>query len=119
MVVCFFLPPTNSINIYFLFYLKHQTLPFSSFTSTSSSLSSGATQPKPIRVSSKTGVPLDVLPGRGLTARQAERMTRINDSDLPRVSTEPRDKQESREERRVRKQAIKEERKVRAADSPS
>lgn len=56
---------------------------------------------------------MDVLPTRGLTAKQAERMTRINDSDLPRVSTQPRDKQESREERKARKQAIKEERKVR------
>lgn len=71
---------------------------------------------KPIRVSSKTGVPLDVLPDRGLTARQAERMTRINDSDLPRVSTQPRDKQESPEERRARKQAIKEERKERRVE---
>lgn len=67
-----------------------------------------------IRVSTRTGVPLDVLPARGLTAKQAERMSRINDLDLPRVSTQPRDKQESREERRARKQAIKEERKVRS-----
>lgn len=70
-------------------------------------------QPKPIRVSAKTGVPLDVLPQRGLTSKQAERMSRINDSDLPRVSTQPRSKQESREERRARKQAVREERKVR------
>lgn len=70
-------------------------------------------QPKPIRVSSKTGIPLDVLPARGLTAKQAERMTKINDSDLPRVSTQPRSKDESKEERKARKQAIKEERKVR------
>lgn len=46
-------------------------------------------------------------------------MTRINDSDLPRVSTQPRDKQESREERRARKQAVKEERKVSVAGGPS
>lgn len=63
-------------------------------------------------MSSKTGVPLGVLPARGPTAKQAERMTRINDSDLPRVSTQSRNKQESREDRKVRKQAIKEERKV-------
>lgn len=98
--------------------LKAPTSPFASFTSSSSPLSSCAPQLKPIRVSSKTGVPLDVLPDRGLTARQAERMTRINDSDLPRVSTQPRDKQESPEERRARKQAIKEERKVSAAGGP-
>nr|XP_046231395.1 protein LTV1 homolog [Scatophagus argus] len=73
-------------------------------------------KPKPIRVSTKTGIPLDVLPARGLTTRQAERMTRINDSDLPRVSTQPRDKQESKEERRARKQAIKEERKERRVE---
>lgn len=68
---------------------------------------------KPIRVSSKTGIPLDVLPARGLTAKQAERMTQINDSDLPRVSTQTRDREESKEERKARKQAIKEERKER------
>ncbi|KAM9362837.1 protein LTV1 homolog isoform 2-T2 [Symphorus nematophorus] len=73
-------------------------------------------KPKPIRVSNKTGIPLDVLPARGLTAKQAERMTRINDSDLPRVGTQPRDKQESKEERKARKQAIKEERKERRAE---
>ncbi|XP_033478831.2 protein LTV1 homolog [Epinephelus lanceolatus] len=68
---------------------------------------------KPIRVSSKTGIPLDVLPAKGMTAKQAERMTRINDSDLPRVSTQQRNKEESKEERKARKQAIKEERKER------
>lgn len=68
---------------------------------------------KPIKVSAKTGIPLDVLPGRGPTAKQVERMERINDGDLPRVSTQQRSKQESTEERKARKQAIKEERKDR------
>uniref|UniRef100_A0A3Q0S6R6 Protein LTV1 homolog n=1 Tax=Amphilophus citrinellus TaxID=61819 RepID=A0A3Q0S6R6_AMPCI len=72
--------------------------------------------PKPIRVSNKTGIPLDVLPTGGLTAKQAERMTRINDTDLPRVSTQPRSKEESKEERKARKQAIKEERKERRVE---
>uniref|UniRef100_A0A8C2ZV85 Protein LTV1 homolog n=1 Tax=Cyclopterus lumpus TaxID=8103 RepID=A0A8C2ZV85_CYCLU len=71
---------------------------------------------KPIRVSQKTGIPLDVLPTKGLTAKQAERMTMINDSDLPRVSTQHRDKEESTEERKARKQAIKEERKERRVE---
>ncbi|XP_017312729.1 protein LTV1 homolog isoform X3 [Ictalurus punctatus] len=70
-------------------------------------------QKKQIRVSSKTGIPLDVLPKRGLTAKQVERMERINDSDLPRVSTQPRSREESTDDRRLRKQAIKEERKER------
>lgn len=73
-------------------------------------------KPKQIRVSSKTGIPLDVLPNRGLTAKQAERMSRINDSDLPRVSTQPRSKEESKEERKARKQATKEERKERRVE---
>uniref|UniRef100_A0A3B5LX23 Protein LTV1 homolog n=1 Tax=Xiphophorus couchianus TaxID=32473 RepID=A0A3B5LX23_9TELE len=73
-------------------------------------------QPKAIRVSGKTGIPLDVLPSRGLTAKQAERMTRINDSDLPRVSTQARNKEESKEERKARKQAIKDERKERRVE---
>uniref|UniRef100_A0A8D0EDK9 Protein LTV1 homolog n=1 Tax=Salvator merianae TaxID=96440 RepID=A0A8D0EDK9_SALMN len=70
-------------------------------------------KPKPIVVSNKTGIPLDTLPQRGLTAKQAERMQRINDCDLPRVSTQPRSKNESKEDRKARKQAIKEERKER------
>uniref|UniRef100_A0A3Q2G585 Protein LTV1 homolog n=1 Tax=Cyprinodon variegatus TaxID=28743 RepID=A0A3Q2G585_CYPVA len=73
-------------------------------------------QPKPIRVSNRTGIPLDVLPSKGLTAKQAERMTRINDSDLPRVSTQPRSREESKEEKKARKQAIKEERKERRVE---
>lgn len=69
-------------------------------------------QPKQIRVSSKTGIPLNVLPKQGLTAKQAERIQMINGSDLPKVSTQPRSKNESKEDKRARKQAIKEERKV-------
>ncbi|XP_056264384.1 protein LTV1 homolog [Pseudoliparis swirei] len=68
------------------------------------------TKTKPIRVSQKTGIPLGVLPPKGLTAKQAERMTMINDLDLPRASTQQRDKEESPEERKARKRAIKEER---------
>uniref|UniRef100_A0A6J0V5R8 Protein LTV1 homolog n=1 Tax=Pogona vitticeps TaxID=103695 RepID=A0A6J0V5R8_9SAUR len=70
-------------------------------------------KPKPIKVSKKTGIPLDVLPQRGPTAKQAERMQMINDCDLPRISTQPRCKDESKEDRKTRKQAIKEERKER------
>ncbi|MGH0155412.1 UNVERIFIED_CONTAM: hypothetical protein FKN15_029487 [Acipenser sinensis] len=66
---------------------------------------------KPIKVSRKTGIPLNVLPEKGLTAKQVERMQMINDSDLPRVSTQQRAKDETKEERKTRKQAIKEERK--------
>ncbi|KAJ6660158.1 hypothetical protein lerEdw1_018085 [Lerista edwardsae] len=70
-------------------------------------------KPRPIKVSSKTGIPLDVLPRRELTAKQAERMQMINESDLPSVSTQPRSKNESKEDRKARKQAVKEERKER------
>lgn len=73
-------------------------------------------KPKEIRVSAKTGIPLDVLPKRGLTTKQVERMERINDSDLPRASTQPRSREESAEERRARKQAIKTERKERRSE---
>nr|XP_057936334.1 protein LTV1 homolog [Doryrhamphus excisus] len=71
---------------------------------------------KPIRVSNRSGVPLDVLPARGPTSKQAERMSRINDSDLPRVSTQARHKDEGTEERKARKQAIKGERKERRVE---
>uniref|UniRef100_A0A8C0J4G6 Protein LTV1 homolog n=1 Tax=Chelonoidis abingdonii TaxID=106734 RepID=A0A8C0J4G6_CHEAB len=68
---------------------------------------------KPIKISHKSGIPLDILPQRGLTAKQIERMQMIDQSDLPRVFTQPRLKNESREDRKARKQAIKEERKER------
>lgn len=71
-------------------------------------------QPKQIHLSAKTGIPLNVLPKKGLTAKQLERMQMINSSDLPKVSTQPRPKNESKEDKRARKQAIKEERKVTA-----
>ncbi|XP_073698227.1 protein LTV1 homolog isoform X2 [Garra rufa] len=72
--------------------------------------------PPKIRVSNKSGIPLDVLPKRGLTAKQVERMERINDSDLPRAATQPRSREESVEERKARKQAIKMERKERRTE---
>ncbi|XP_053447263.1 protein LTV1 homolog [Nycticebus coucang] len=73
-------------------------------------------KPKQIQISSKTGIPLNVLPKKGLTAKQAERMQMINGSDLPKVSTQPRSKSESKEDKRARKQAIKEERKERRVE---
>lgn len=73
-------------------------------------------KPKQIHISSKTGIPLNVLPKKGLTAKQVERMQMINGSDLPRVSTQPRSKNESKEDKRARKQAIKEERKERRVE---
>ncbi|XP_021511453.1 protein LTV1 homolog [Meriones unguiculatus] len=73
-------------------------------------------KPKQIHLSSKTGIPLNVLPKKGLTAKQVERMQMINGSDLPKVSTQPRSRNESKEDRRARKQAIKEERKERRVE---
>ncbi|XP_022359336.1 protein LTV1 homolog isoform X1 [Enhydra lutris kenyoni] len=73
-------------------------------------------KPKQIRISSKTGIPLNVLPKKGLTAKQVERMQMINGSDLPKVSTQPRSKNESKEDKKARKQAIKEERKERRVE---
>lgn len=73
-------------------------------------------KPKQIHLSSKTGIPLHVLPKKGLTAKQAERMQMINSSDLPKVSTQPRLKTESKDDKKARKQAIKEERKERRVE---
>ncbi|XP_074165744.1 protein LTV1 homolog [Sminthopsis crassicaudata] len=73
-------------------------------------------KPKHIQISSKTGIPLNILPQKGPTAKQIERMQMINDSDLPRVSVQPRCKNETKEDRKVRKQAIKEERKERRVE---
>ncbi|XP_078413616.1 protein LTV1 homolog [Cetorhinus maximus] len=70
----------------------------------------------PIKVSKKTGIPLDVLPRRSLTAKQLERLETINISDLPRVSTQSRSRDESKEERKIRKQKIKGERKERRVE---
>ncbi|XP_049577269.1 protein LTV1 homolog isoform X2 [Syngnathus scovelli] len=71
---------------------------------------------KPIRVSARSGIPLDVLPARGPTGKQVERMCRINDVDLPRAATLPRQKDESKDQRKARKNAIKEERKERRVE---
>lgn len=71
------------------------------------------TRPKHVEISKKTGIPLGVLPERGLTNKQVERMQMINDSDLPRATAQPRDKTETKEERKTRKRAIKEERRER------
>ncbi|XP_067398460.1 protein LTV1 homolog [Emydura macquarii macquarii] len=71
---------------------------------------------KPIKISHKTGIPLGILPQRGFTAKQTERIQMINQSDLPKVSTQPRSKNESTEDRKARKQAIKEERKERRTE---
>lgn len=68
---------------------------------------------KVIKVSAKTGIPVGILPERGLTAKQVERMVMINDGDLSKVSTQPRSKHETTDERKARKLAIKEERKDR------
>ncbi|XP_036890676.1 protein LTV1 homolog [Sturnira hondurensis] len=73
-------------------------------------------KPKQIQISSKTGIPLNILPKKGFTAKQVERMQMINDSDLPKVSTQPRSRNESREDKRARKHAIKEERKERRVE---
>lgn len=73
-------------------------------------------KPKQIHLSSKTGIPLNVLPKKGLTAKQVERMQMINSSDLPKVSTQPRLRNESKEDKKARKQAIKEERKERRVE---
>ncbi|XP_062429729.1 protein LTV1 homolog [Rhea pennata] len=70
-------------------------------------------KPKPIKISQKTGIPLHILPQKGLTAKQVERMQMINGSDLLRASAQPRSKNETKEDRKARKQAIKEERKER------
>ncbi|NXJ67128.1 LTV1 protein, partial [Rostratula benghalensis] len=70
-------------------------------------------KPKPIKISQKTGIPLHVLPQKGLTAKQVERMQMVNGSDLPRAATQPRSKDESKEDRKARKQAVREERKER------
>ncbi|KAM9819135.1 protein LTV1 homolog [Syngnathus typhle] len=71
---------------------------------------------KPIRVSARSGIPLDVLPARGPTGKQVERMCRIDDVDLPRAATLPRQKDESKDQRKARKNAIKEERKERRVE---
>ncbi|XP_067844637.1 protein LTV1 homolog [Heptranchias perlo] len=72
-----------------------------------------------IKVSNKTGIPLDVLAKRRLTAKQLEQLEMINISDLPRASTQPRQRGESKDERKDRKQAIKEERRERRVEKKS
>lgn len=60
-----------------------------------------------IHKSSKTGISLNILPKKGLTAKSVKQMQMINGSDLPGVSTQPHSKDETKEDKRARKQAIK------------
>uniref|UniRef100_V9KLM3 Protein LTV1 homolog n=1 Tax=Callorhinchus milii TaxID=7868 RepID=V9KLM3_CALMI len=74
---------------------------------------------QPITVSRRTGIPLNVLPKRGLTAKQLENMERINISDLPTVSAQPRQPGENKDQRKARKQAVREERRERRMEKKS
>ena len=68
-------------------------------------------QARPIVVSERTGMPVGVLPEKGLSLKQIEReMNAKNRADRA-CTYRPGD--ETTEERKARKQAVKEERKVR------
>jgi protein LTV1 len=78
-------------------------------------------QPKPIRLSTKTGLPLGVFEKKGLTARALANLDAANrevDDDVASVAISVistlslRPKGETPEERLVRKHALKEYRKV-------
>ncbi|XP_077380108.1 protein LTV1 homolog [Festucalex cinctus] len=72
---------------------------------------------KPIRVSAKTGVPLDVLSDGRPAGKRAEPMSRVHDADLPHAAAAlPRDKHESKEQRKARKDAVKDQRKERRVE---
>ena len=64
---------------------------------------------KPIKLTKRLGIPDDVLPQRGPTLRQQEEQLHV--TDVERASTY-RPKDESAEEKRMRKQAVKQDRKV-------
>ena len=67
-------------------------------------------QQKTIKLSSKTGIPLNVLGSQGPTLKDIEREFGATDrSDLPNTH---RPKDETAEEKKARKNAIKEHRKV-------
>ena len=65
-------------------------------------------QKKPITFTKRLGIPDDVLPERGPTLKQREEDNRVF---IERVPTY-RPKDETNEEKKMRKQAIKEERRV-------
>ena len=68
-------------------------------------------QDKPIRLTKRAQIPVDSLPAKGLTRRQLEAEEKAQ-RNADRVSTY-RDKHETLEEKKARKKAIKEERRVR------
>ena len=70
-------------------------------------------QNKSIKLSGKSGMPLNVLPSRGPTKKQLEKELH-DEFTLPSIApTRPVDRKETSEERRLRKQAIKQDRRVR------
>ncbi|XP_013421817.1 protein LTV1 homolog isoform X2 [Lingula anatina] len=69
---------------------------------------------KDIKFSKKTGIPLGILPQKGLTKKQLEKeMDHANKGD---VACTYRPKDESTDEKRARKKAVKEQRKERRAE---
>ena len=66
-------------------------------------------QNKPIKLTKRAGIPADVLPAPGLTRKQLEQPAQIKKNDCANTY---RPRKETAEERRLRKQAIKEERRV-------
>ncbi|XP_038057454.1 protein LTV1 homolog [Patiria miniata] len=68
---------------------------------------------KSIKLSKKTGMPVDVLPAPGPTKKQQERELH-EEYVLPSVApSRPKDRKETPEERRLRKQAVKQDRRDR------
>ncbi|XP_033645205.1 protein LTV1 homolog [Asterias rubens] len=66
-----------------------------------------------IRLSQKTGMPLDTLPSPGPTKKQQERELH-DEFTLPTIApTRPTDRKETPEEKKLRKQAVKEDRRYR------
>jgi len=66
-------------------------------------------QNKPIKLTKRVGIPAGVLPAPSLTRKQLEQPAQVRNNDSANTY---RSSKETAEERRLRKQAIKEERKV-------
>lgn len=89
-----------------------------------------ADPPKVIKLSKKTGIPLESLPTRGLTKKQLTALDRENEeierserfhtvsesSNVTSTASNVRRKGETREEKSARKQAVREQRKERRAE---
>jgi len=69
-------------------------------------------QTNPIKLSSKTGIPLGVLPGKQVPTKNNNDSPVVMETDSVKLNTGPRPRHEDKDDKSQRKKAVKEQRRV-------